>query len=147
MSLGLLLVVGVGVGADANAREGDRAVRLTVELSWSPVVGKAPVDEATNGTGVDLEVPGGRVVEAIPWPANLTGKALDARPDGVWPVGSGRSGRVRARIEAPLSSSLIIRSGGQVVYFPIAMIVEGPQRSLPQSGMPVEVSVERGTLG
>ena len=50
---------------------------------------------------------------------------------------------MRVRIEAPISSSLILRAGGQAIQFPLALIVEGPQRSPPQTPMPVDISVER----
>jgi hypothetical protein len=56
-------------------------------------------------------------------------------------VVSGRAGRVRARVEAPVGASLLIRAGGQAMRFPLPLVLEGPQRSPPQA--PAEVTVER----
>ena len=129
--MALAMPPGMAPGDDAPA------VRLTVELDWS-------VPAAMPSTGADsglvLGLTGGRVIEALPWPAGTSGGA-ERRPDGGWRLGPGRSGRARARIEAPTGSSLVLRAGGQEVRVPIVALLEGPQRTPAQAG--VEIGVER----
>ena len=60
---------------------------------------------------------------------------------GVWNLGARSEGRVRARIEAPLDSSLVVRGGAQAIGIPLAAVLERPQRTPPQSRL--VVSVER----
>ena len=130
-TIALAMPPGLAPGDDAPA------VRLTVELDWS-------VPAAMPSTGADsglvLELTGGRVIEAMAWPAGSSGGA-ERRPDGGWRLGPGRTGRARARIEAPTGSSLVLRAGGQEVRVPIVAVLEGPQRTPAQAG--VEIGVER----
>ena len=140
-------------GKNETRGAGEDPVRLTVELSWS-VSGRAVVGDGRGGgiSGVEvipnvtLELTGGRVVEAIAWPAGRTGEGLDTQSmgpgsAGSWRLGKGREGRVRARIEAPLEASLTVRGGDQAVSIPVAAILEGPQRT-PVTA-PLTVAVER----
>ena len=62
-------------------------------------------------------------------------------PGWSWRLGKKPEGRVRARLEAPLDASLVVRSGDQVVSMPLVAILERPQQTPPQS--PLNVSVER----
>ena len=62
-------------------------------------------------------------------------------PQGVWKLGTRSEGRVRARIEASLDSSLVVRGGAQAIGIPLAAVLERPQRTPPQSRL--VVSVER----
>ena len=87
---------------------------------------------------VELEVSQGRLAEALAWP---TGPETSRATDQLWRLGVGRSGRVRARIEAPVGARLTLRAGGQVMHFPLTSIIDGPQRTVPQ--VPVEVTLER----
>jgi len=118
----------------------DRAVRLTVEVAWSSPPGPGG---ATVEGPVEVEVAEGRVLEAVAWPGGPGGEPDPATPEGgAWRLGpASRPGRVRARVEADLAGSLLLRAGGQALRFPLASILEGPQRTPPQS--PVGLSVER----
>jgi hypothetical protein len=140
-------------GKNETRGAGEEPVRLTVELSWS-ISGSAVAGDGGAGgiSGVEvipdvtLELMGGRVVEAIAWPAGRTAEGLDTQAmgpgsAGSWRLGKGREGRVRARIEAPLEASLTIRGGDQAVNIPVAAILEGPQRTPVTS--PLSVAVER----
>src|SRR4051794_223445 len=86
-------------------------VRLAVEIDWSlpnlPALPSAPGPPI-----VTLCMTEGRVVEALDWPhPTLGGTAPES--DGSWRLGTGRSGRVRGRIEAPIGASLKIRADDQ----------------------------------
>ena len=88
----------------------------------------------------------GRVIEAMAWPAERTGEGWETQgmgpgSAGIWQLGKGQEGRVRARIEAPMEASLTVRGGDQAVSIPVAAILEGPQRT-PASA-PLTVAVER----
>src|SRR5262249_28398755 len=132
---------------------GGELVRLTVEVGWRVPRRGAAQDDGTigvSGAEVDpdllLELSEGQVVQAIAWP---TGEEI--RPDrfdgfgpgpkGSWRLGKQPEGRVRARIEAPLEASLIVRAGDQVVSMPIVTILERPQQTA--APVPLAVSVER----
>src|SRR5262249_7802676 len=131
---------------------GGEPVRLTVELSWERVPRAVVSDRRTGGggdarveSGFVLELTEGRVVEALAWPPE--GRSGRARPSlmgpgpmGTWRLGHQTEGRVRARLEAPLEASLIVRSGDQVVSVPIGAILDRPQHTPPQA--PLTLSVE-----
>ena len=109
------------------------SVRFTIEVAWTSPAGR-------EGTGCQLELTEGRVIEALAWPA---GERLATTPldDELWSLGTTPAGRARVRIEAPLTTSLRVRAGGQVFPFPFPVLLEGPQRSL--GPVAVEVTVER----
>ncbi|MEJ7637902.1 MAG: hypothetical protein WKF75_07960 [Singulisphaera sp.] len=130
-TLALAMPPGLTPGEDAPA------VRLTVELDWSV---PAAIPSAGADSGLVLELTGGRVIEALALPPGSS-DGPERRPDGGWRLGSGRTGRARARIEAPTGSSLVLRAGGQEVRVPIVAVLEGPQRTPAQAG--VEIGVER----
>ncbi|MGE5754604.1 MAG: hypothetical protein ACM35G_02640, partial [Planctomycetaceae bacterium] len=111
----------------------DKPVRLTVEVAWT-------MPPAPEGTACGLELTEGTVVEALTWPGGER-RAMERLPEGAWPLGTEPSGRVRARIEGPLTASLRVQAGGQVFQFPLLALLEGPQRS--PAPAPVEVAVER----
>src|SRR5438105_2858534 len=75
-----------------------RAVRIAVEVTWVVRAGAADAPMA-------LELTEGRVVEALAWPGGER-RAPGPRSDAVLDLGPGRTGRVRALIEAPLGASL-----------------------------------------
>ena len=62
-------------------------------------------------------------------------------PEGSWRLGSEPEGRIRARLEAPLDASLVVRCGDQLVSIPVAAVLERPQHTPPQA--PLIVNVER----
>ena len=123
--------------ADLTPGGGERPVRLTVEVAWS-----TPSGATNEPVEVELEVSEGQVVEAVAWPGGTAATEEPERKAGnVWRLGSERSGKVRARVEAPVGASLLLRAGGQAMRFPLPVVLEGPHRTPPQS--PVEITVER----
>ncbi|HEX8200390.1 MAG TPA: hypothetical protein VF590_07880, partial [Isosphaeraceae bacterium] len=125
--------------APSEPRGADAPIRMTVEVTWElaspPGLPGPPAPPAT------LEVPGGRILEAQ---GGVEEGSEDPTPTAVESrrvLGSERSGRVRARIEAPTGASLVVRAGGQAVQFPLLSVLEGPQRTAPQ--VPLGVEVER----
>ncbi|MBX6314219.1 MAG: hypothetical protein IRY99_15100, partial [Isosphaeraceae bacterium] len=62
-----------------------------------------------------------------------------ARDGGAWWLGTGRAGRVRARIEAPGGAALRVRAAGQEFLFPLTPLLDGPQRTPPGTGLDLEV--------
>src|SRR5262249_53269621 len=113
---GLLLTVRPAAAAPADPPPGSvhAPVRFTIEVSWSVPAPAAP-DQAPAGPraavpGVELEVSEGRVVEALAWPS---GPEPEPQGERVWRLGMERTGRVRARVEAPVGASLVLRAAGQ----------------------------------
>ncbi len=113
----------------ADAPAGGPAVRMTVEVDWSAPAAVGPV-------AVELGMGEGRILGAsrlAPTP-----QALDA-PVGIgrWAVATSRSGRVRARVEAPLGATLTVQAGAQSVRIPLARLLDGPQRTVPPATIDV----------
>jgi hypothetical protein len=135
------LALGAPPGPPA-AGSGGR-VRLTAELSWRLPAAVAMAAAAADDAGLELEISEGQVVEATAWPeATRTAPARRGRGRGRgWRLGSGPSGRVRVRLEAPLGASLLLRAGGQAVRLPVLSLLDGPQRLAAQGGL--EIGVER----
>jgi hypothetical protein len=137
--LAMLGMVLFGTIVDAAPPEppggGGKVVRIAVEVSW-----------AVRGGGADgvmaLELTEGRVVEALSWP---DGVRRQRHPEplaaGGLDLGPAPTGQVRALIEAPLGASLRLQGEGQATLIPILALIEGPQRTPPQT--PVEIAVER----
>ena len=115
---------------------GSAAVRIALEVTWAvrggPDVAPLPT--------LELELNEGWVVEALTWPTGARRKPQPGSP-GVVDLGTGRTGRVRALIEAPLGASLRLHRAGQAILIPVLALVDGPQRTPPQA--PVEIVVER----
>jgi len=121
------------------------APRLTLDVTWStPPLPAAPVTPPPEPPPAELELSEGRILGAIPWPANSGAEAPrpGPKPGAPWRLGPGRAGRTRVRVEAPPGATLIVHAGGQVVRFPIAAILDGPQQQVPASGGP-RIAVER----
>lgn len=141
VGLGLFLIGTTVAAAPPNspAPPEKAAVRMTVEISW-----KAPASTTTpssvEGGGLDLELSEGRVVDALAWPVRPRGGPVAAPPNR-WRLGVESSGRVRARVEAPMGASLLFRAGGQLIRLPLLSLLDGPQRlAAPPS---LEITVER----
>ncbi len=136
-------------------------VRLTVEVTWGAPKPDAasssdvnPAQEPPADTDYRLEIANGRVLEVIDWPPPSGTERAVAVPgvspqsnagapgaQGTWSLGKRAQGRVRARIEASLDSSLVVRAGDQAIGMPLAAVLERPQHTPPQSQL--MVSVER----
>ncbi len=131
-------------------------VRLAVEVTWSlskadPAPSRAttsPKDKSSGEPEFTLAVTSGRVLDVLDWPAGNAKHGSLARmgnlspdPQGSWNLGTATEGRVRARIEAPIDASLVLRGGDQAIGMPLAAVLERPQRTPPQSRL--VVSVER----
>lgn len=110
---------------------------MTIEVNWV-VPESTALAEA--GFPLDLELTDGRVVDAVAWPEATSG-GPEQQPDGGWRLGSRRSGQIRARIETSAGGSLRFRAGGQVIHMPVALVLEGPQRTPPQA--PIDIEVKR----
>lgn len=130
------------VHAARNDGKGETAVRLTLEVDWNvPSLPELPASSRTSPISpppLDLEITQGRILEAMPWPRDVAGEC-ESRPGGSVRLGTARTGRVRVRVEAPLSASLIVRTGGFSAPFSISALLEAPQRTAP----PVEIGMTR----
>ena len=119
------------------AKPGAAPVRLTIEVSWKAAAIPAGVESA-----VDLEMTEGQIVEALAWRTSDSDAREEPRGDAqAWRIGVNPSGRVRARLEAPLGANLILRAFGQVVRIPLQALLDGQQRPFAQG--PLELVVER----
>ena len=116
---------------------GGGTVRIALEVTWTVRSGGA--DSAPLPV-LGLELNEGRVIEAVAWPSGARRKPEPGSP-GVLDLGPGRTGRVRALIEAPLETSLRLQRAGQAILIPILALIDAPQRTPPQA--PVEIVVER----
>jgi hypothetical protein len=139
--------------SQTSVATGNELIRLTVEINWG--TSRDDADSITGRTeapkrGHVLELTAGRLVDVIDWPPvsfGSDGDDADAIPGAAdpeartWQLGTGASGRVRARIEAPLDAGVVMRAGDQVVNIPLVAILERPQRTPPQSDL--MVSIER----
>lgn len=115
-------------------------IRMTVELEWSrPSLPDLPAQSAA-AVPVVVEVPGGRATGAVAWPPGERA-APGALPGGGWRLGGGPAGCCRLRIEAPIGGNLVVRTGATTTAFPIAGLLEGPQRTA--DGAPVSVNLRR----
>ena len=159
-----LVLLSTGVSAVVARQDPDKSgssaprdcVCLTVELTWGisrPEAGAArqgdPGLVPTTETEFSLEVMNGRVVELIDWPPQRSRKGENpsgptpsstetrAMARGIWHLGKRPEGRVRARIEAPIEASLVVRGADEAVGIPILAVLERPQRTPPQSRLMV----------
>lgn len=146
-------------GSAGRLRQATEAgpVRMTIELAWNsselptlPEGAGVPGLDDGSETSVDMELSEGQILDALPcgdestgWPRIAPGVAPRRRPEPsrAWTLGASRSGRVRARIEAPLGASLLVKAGGQSTRFPIAGLLETTEQTPPTA--PVSVSVQR----
>jgi hypothetical protein len=142
VGVGVLLALASVLRADGPAAS--TPIRMTVEIAWrSPTLPALPDDGGNrdSSAGPVLELPSGRIVEAIAWPRPAVGVAPEELAGGTaWRLGTAREGRVRVRVEAPLSATLIVRGGGQATAFPLAELAEGPRQSAPGQAVWVHVA-------
>lgn len=136
--LGASLLGMLASGAPAEPRtEGASAAHLTLEVEWN-----TPATPAQDAPAVELELTEGQILGAVAVPGGGLPEPIPvAKADAAWALGSGRSGRVRTRVEAPLGASLVVKAGGQSYRFPLLALLEGPQQS-PAKGA-THVGVER----
>ena len=147
-----LLLVGMSTTSAAQleppreeSRPSDDVVVLTVEIGWGEP------DGSTNEGGATPEITAqlsqGRIMEAFRFPQadiGITTKASGengprATVGGEWRLGQSPRGRVRARIQAPLKASLVVRGGDQSVSVPLIAILDKPQRTPTKSSLMVTV--------
>ncbi len=151
--LGLALWCG-GVAAAAQSdgvreevRPMDDVVVLTVEIGWGI---QDESGKGNEGAGeITAQLTQGHLVDVVRWPRDEIGtRSRDSGEDnpiavkeGMWRIGRGRQGRVRARIQAPLKATLLVRGGDQTVSLPLMAVLDKPQRTPAKS--PLQVRVER----
>jgi hypothetical protein len=131
---------------------------MTIELAWSspdlpplPEGTEHAAHEASSDRVVEIELSEGRILDAVPgpsssgaWPSRPLAGAAPRRmpePSQSWILGESAAGCVRARIEAPLGASLLVRAGGQATRFPLVGLLETTEQTPPTS--PVSVTVRR----
>lgn len=141
--LGMFLLGTLGAAAPPDPAAGglsETPVRLTVEMSWTFPADAPPLPG--EGTTLGLTMSEGKVVEALTWPVKGDRAIQPARAaDGEWRMSTASSGRVRARIEAPLGAAFVFRAGGQDLRIPLTSLLEGRQHTPPQA--PVAITLER----
>src|SRR5437879_5595917 len=98
----LMALMGAAAAAPSDLPGAAGPGRVTVEGGWD-----LPADAPAT---VELEAFGGRVLD-------VAGDDDPGDAGGVGPrrLGTTRSGRARARVEAPIGSALLVRAAGQVV--------------------------------
>ncbi len=123
-------------GVDWN----DRHVALTLDVDWL-----FAVEDDPKWTGAEIELSAGTIVDVIPVADDDNISAISPRnatpPARIRPLGSARKGRIRARIEAPMTSIVIVRGGGRSIPIPLLAILDAPRRS--ELGEPLQVTVSR----
>jgi hypothetical protein len=132
-ALGIVLAGATAFARPPTPRSSETAIHLAFEVRWS-------ASAMSEGAAIELSVNDGRITEARSWPGPGLIEPV-AASDGSWKVAPSRSGRVRARVEAPLTASLIVKAGGKATIFPISSLLEAPQRNADVAA--VEVRVER----
>jgi hypothetical protein len=125
-----------------DGKGGETPVHLTLEIDWSlPSLPELPNSSRTSppaASPVDLEISQGRILEAVPWPHSDV-EVCEERPGGTLRLGTAHAGRVRVRVEAPVSANLVVRTGAYAVPFAISALLDAPQRTPP----PVEIGMAR----
>lgn len=137
------LAAWIGLSAiPAAAGDAPAPVGLTIEIEWTwPPLPNLPDGPAPAPPPIVLEPSGdAHVLDVVAWPATAPGTPEELA-DGTWRLGYARSGRARARVEAPLSATLIVRAGTNATAFPIANVIEAPRQSL--AGAPVALTMRR----
>jgi hypothetical protein len=126
----------------------EELVGITVEVRWSTFGGQGRDEAAQRGgvvrSGLTLESTEGQVTDVVAWPPETEhGDAFKPHrgADGIWQLGPGASGRVRARLEVTPGAELVLRHGDGIVRIPVAAVRDRPQQTPSQS--PLSVSVER----
>jgi hypothetical protein len=143
-AIGLLVVAAATAPGRAQARQatGPGSVRLTLEIEWTgpSLPGLPGGAQAQDAPSIDLEVPGGRALEAISWPPGRASEP-ERLGDGAYRLGAARAGRARVRVETQPGATIVVRTGRYATAFPVSGLIEAPQRSA--DGAPVAVSVRR----
>jgi len=145
-------VVGSIAAAANEARPSVPSPSMTLDVEWSPPPARPTLDgNFAPKSVVELALTAGWITEATLWPIGSRDGGLipsgtippRVQGDGSWLVGLAPRGKVRVRIEAPLSSDLMIRIGGQAVRIGLMGLLEGVQKSSTAGPHGVEVVVER----
>lgn len=120
----------------ASELSNDAPVRLTIDMTWCPPAGSSrPIPPAT------LELSDGQVIEALAWPDDPVRRSPIVNGAGSprLTMGHEQHGKVRARIEAPIASTLEWRFGDQLVKLPLSALLDGPQKLAPAGLVEIEV--------
>ena len=98
--------------ARSDARDPAPLIRLTIQIDWAwPTLPSLPDGPPPENPPIVLEPTGGaRILDVVARSEGLSAHPLELE-DGTWRLGFGRSGRVRARVEAPLTAQLLVRAG------------------------------------
>ena len=143
IALGLVLILGTSARSAPrpSPRPANEApVRLTIDVSWGdPALPALPSGPDSPGSMVDLELSEGRVLGVQGRPD--LAESPSERPEGGWRLGSGPSGKVRVRVEAPLSATFLVKAGDVATQFLVQSVLEGPQRTA--TAVPIPVTIER----
>ncbi len=142
----LVLIVSIqgSIAVAANdLRPSVPSVTMTLDVEWSPPSARSTSEAEPGRPVVELALTAGRIVEAVGWPTASTPAPPRIQGDGCWLVGSSSRGKVRVRVEAPLSADLTIRVGGQGARIGLGSLLEGPQKGATSGPQGVEVAVER----
>jgi hypothetical protein len=131
-------------------------VRITLEVTWNErtPTNSSKVSQSPQNTdihkSVELGVTEGSVMDA--WEQSGDGspfahefrhcRLLDVKgAEPTWELGTTARGAARIRIEAPLTAELLVRAHGKQTQFPIAALLDGPQKSA--SDGPVDILIQR----
>ncbi len=118
-------------------------VSMTLDVEWPPPPARSATEAEPGRPAVELALTAGRIVEAVSWPAASSPAPPRVQADGSWLVGSSSRGKVRVRVEAPLSADLTVRVGGQSARIGLGSLLDGPQKGATAGPQSVEVAVER----
>ena len=108
------------------------SVAMTVEIDWA-----APAN--IGAVPVEIELNAGRIAGAVAIPL-IGGDRAEPTANGGLQFRPAASGRIRARVEAPLSATLTVKAGTQTVPIPLARLVDGPQRTVAPATIDVGVA-------
>lgn len=135
-ALGLGAILATAPPAFSRDGEPPGGARMTVELAWERADGDPDPGAGDEAPSWEIAIHGGgEIAGAVAWPPEAGGEPPKPATEGqgAWRLGA-RSGRVRLRIEAPLSAVLRAgpEEGGLAVH--LQDLLDGPQERKDASG-------------